>query len=251
MKNSHLKEVTTEDGTITLYNEKFKEACHSASGATNETITHYFEGCKVAEKLENSNKIKILEVGFGTGNGFVTTFRQIKACNLDHKQILFTSLEIDIENILWAKLNYPELKELNIDTNPIELDLGNIHLQIYIGDARDSVDKLNNTFDCIYQDAFSPKRNPRLWTVQWFKQLKKVSHPETIMSTYSASSSIRKSMREAGWILYSGVRFGTKRSSTRATLNGEHDSEILSSLERSPAIIITDDNAEDYRKKDD
>lgn len=251
MKNSHLKEVTTDDGTKTLYNEKFKEACHSISGATNETITHYFKGCRVVEKLLKANNINILEIGFGTGNGFVTTLRQIKACNLAHKQVLFSSLEIDINNIIWAKKNYPELCKLNIETNPIELREGNILLQIYIGDARETINKLESSYDCIYQDAFSPKRNPRLWTVEWFKQLKKVSHPETVMSTYSASSSIRKSMREAGWILYQGEKFGTKRSSTRATLHGEHDIEIINSLDRSPAITITDDNAEEYRKKDD
>ena len=74
----------------------------------------------------------------------------------------------------------------------------NFHLIILIGDARVSLPKFKNDhdikFDCIYQDAFSPKRNAILWTSEWFKLLKSISNQDCIMSTYSASSSIRKSM---------------------------------------------------------
>lgn len=67
-----------------------------------------------------------------------------------------------------------------------------------------------------------------------------------ILSTYSASSSIRKSLTEAGWILKRGDKFGPKRSSTRAYLRGETDPEILLHLERSPVAALTDDNADAF-----
>jgi tRNA U34 5-methylaminomethyl-2-thiouridine-forming methyltransferase MnmC len=247
--HSHLKEMPTQDGTITLYNERFKEACHSTDGATNETITHYIKGCELIEKARVLDQINILEMGFGTGNGFITTLNQLQ--NL-HCKVNFISLEIDIENIKWAIKHYPELAKLNLDENLICASFDNIELKIFIGDARETIKLLGDyKFDCIYQDAFSPKRNPRLWTVEWFKDLKHLSKTDTIMSTYSASSSIRKSMHKAGWSVYNGVKFGKKRSSTRATLNGETQTEILQQFERSPAITITDANAEEYRKKDD
>lgn len=238
----YLKEVTTDDGTVTLYNEKFKEACHSTSGATQETITHYFNGCQVADKLKKYNKVNILEVGFGTGNGFVTTLRQIKACKLSELQVNFTSLELDIENIIWAANHYPELNELSIEQNPINLKIDNISLKIYLGDARETIKQLNEKFDCIYQDAFSPKKNPTLWTTEWFIDLKNLSKADTILSTYSASSAIQKSLVNAGWSIYPGEKFGPKRASTRATLNRESDINMIDKLNRSPVEAFTDQN---------
>jgi hypothetical protein len=63
-----------------------------------------------------------------------------------------------------------------------------------------------------------------------------------IMSTYSSSSSIRKSMLKANWKLYKGEKFGPKRSSTRAKVTGETDADILTHLENSPVHAITDEN---------
>lgn len=244
LMKTYLKEVTTDDGTVTLYNEKFNEACHSTSGATQETITHYFNGCKVAEKLRNLKKINILEIGFGTGNGFVTTYRKIKSCNLEEYPIKFVSLELDIENIEWAIKHYPELNNLPINSNQIKFKIENIELEIHLGDARKTIQNLNEKFDCIYQDAFSPKRNPTLWTTEWFEDLKKLSKSDTILSTYSASSAIQKSLLNAGWKIYPGEKFGPKRASTRATLQGESDPEMIEKLKRSPVVAFTDMNIE-------
>src|SRR5690606_27427663 len=109
-------------------------------------------------------------------------------------------------------------------------------LKILIGDARITlphyIKKHSLKVHAIYQDAFSPKRNPDLWTVEWFTLLKEISHQDVIMSTYSSSSAIRKSMAEAGFTLYPGEKFGPKRSSTRARLKGEMDPETLLHLQR-------------------
>jgi tRNA U34 5-methylaminomethyl-2-thiouridine-forming methyltransferase MnmC len=95
-------------------------------------------------------------------------------------------------------------------------------------------------FHAIYQDAFSPKKNPTLWTKEWFSFLRSISTEDVILSTYSASTSIRKSLHEAGWKIQQGEKFGRKRTSTRATLNGETSAEILLQLERSSVDALTD-----------
>jgi len=56
--------------------------------------------------------------------------------------------------------------------------------------------------------------------VEWFEDLKKHSHPEVVLSTYSASSSIRKALMQAGWVVEERQGFAGKRSSTRAFLKG-------------------------------
>lgn len=240
---SHLKKVPTEDGSFTLYNENYSESCHSLQGPKQETITHYILGTKIDEKLDWP-ELKILEVGFGTGLGFLSTLEFLKQKDYAGK-IIYTAFEMDEPTILWAIENHPELTDLKKQTSQYLLKRDNFTLRILLGNARESINTLieqKKKYHCIYQDAFSPKRNPILWTSEWFIDLKKISDTDTLMSTYSSSSSIRKSMKQAGWSLQPGEKFGKKRSSTRANLQGLDDTEISDYLERSPVDGFSDKN---------
>jgi tRNA U34 5-methylaminomethyl-2-thiouridine-forming methyltransferase MnmC len=249
--------VETDDGSFTLFSENFQEACHSSSGARAETLLHYIQGCKIETQLNSQNQLSILEVGFGLGIGFLTTFDVLKE---SQKPWSFISLEIDEKLLEWFRLenlNHPFLKALTWKETGLvkilEARSENIHLVILSGDARKTLPAYVKTHDvkwsAVYQDAFSPKRNPILWTTEWFEFLKSHATPEVLLSTYSASSSIRKSLLQAGWILHKGEKFGPKRTSTRAALSGVSDPEILLHLERSPTPALSDDNIESFLSK--
>jgi chorismate dehydratase len=231
--------VPTEDGSFTLFSEAFGEACHSTTGAKTETILHYIEGCKVLEKIILYSPLTILEVGFGLGVGFLTTLEKMPLNRRWH----FISVELDKNLLDWFKENHPKLNLVWKD-NLLTTENDNFKLTVIQGDARVELPKFltlhPETFHAIYQDAFSPKRNPILWTKEWFSLLKKNSHSEVILSTYSASASIRKSLHETGWGVQKGEKFGPKRTSTRAVLNRSTDPEILAHLERSPVTALTD-----------
>lgn len=249
--------VETADGSFTLFSEHFQEACHSTNGAHAETVLHYVEGCKIPERLKNSQDISILEVGFGLGTGLMTTLEY-----LENSLVLwnFLSLELDRDLVEWFRSSHqdhPLLKSFTwIKKNDLEfLECENKHskITILIGDARTQLPKYINLFpikwNAIYQDAFSPKKNPTLWTQEWFELLKKNAKDDVTLSTYSSSTSIRKSLVAAGWILYPGEKFGPKRSSTRAKLQGTSDSEIMLHLERSPTRALRDDLIEQFIAK--
>jgi chorismate dehydratase len=233
--------VETGDGTFTLFSEAFQEACHSTTGAKEETILHYVNGCKILEKIFQHDPLVILEVGFGLGIGFKTTLEKIPKKRKFH----FISMEIDRELLEWFRESNPELN-LNWNENLLETNHEDFKLTIIQGDARTKVPEYISRFPvkfhAIYQDAFSPKRNPSLWTKEWFHFLKEHSHEDVILSTYSASTSIRKSLHETGWGVQKGEKFGPKRTSTRAYLNQPTDTEILLHMERSPVAALTDFN---------
>jgi tRNA U34 5-methylaminomethyl-2-thiouridine-forming methyltransferase MnmC len=241
----HLKEVTTEDGSLSLFNELYQEGCHSLAGAKSETMTHYIFGTKLDQKIITQKNIHILEVGFGSGLGFVTTREFLNEYQYQFP-VQFISLEKDISSITWANNHYG----LNLEQHPFgyRTQDKNITLIILTGDARESLPRYlkeqknqhHIVFDCIYQDAFSPKKNPELWTKNWFHFLKSTSHPNCILSTYSASNSIRKSLIEAGWNIYSGVNFGPKRASTRAKLTGTSEDLLIELIKRSPVDALSE-----------
>jgi tRNA U34 5-methylaminomethyl-2-thiouridine-forming methyltransferase MnmC len=240
--------ITTEDGSMTLFSEHFKESCHSNTGARTETLLHYIEGCEIKHKSEQKKTISILEVGLGTGLGYLTTLETLP----DHFH--FVSLEIDRDLVEWFKkenLHHSFLKNLTwISPIKLEARTPTMSLTILVGDARETLDFYcnysNPKWDAIYQDAFSLKKNPTLWTQEWFELLKKFSAPDALMSTYASGDAIRKSMIAAGWILQKGPGFGKKRSSTRASLTGVTHPEILEQLAHSPVPALRDDNIKDY-----
>lgn len=245
MKETKLKNyelIETDDGSTTLFSRLYNEACHSTSGARSETKLHYIDGCELEAKINASDVIRVLEVGFGTGLGFEETLQATKdKCFLE-----FVSFEIDRELVL----HYLDTHNMSYESldNSVMVKTKDYNLRILIGDARETIKTLQDfKADAIYQDAFSPKRNAILWTKQWFSELYNIADKNCIMSTYSASSSIRKAMIAAGWKVYSGVKFGPKRSSTRAKITGESELEILEKLERSPAILLTDENYQTYK----
>ncbi len=247
--------VETSDGSRTLFSEAFQEACHSTSGAREETQLHYIKGCCIEDKLSAGN-LSILEVGFGLGIGFVETYETLKS---HQKKWSFLSLELDRDLLEWFRLEnleHPFLKHLTWTPcgsfSLLEADNELVSLRILCGDARTTLAeyaKLSGVnWNAIYQDAFSPKRNPILWTQEWFELLKNHSRPDVTLSTYSASTSIRKSLVAAGWVLHKGEKFGPKRTSTRATLQGTSDPDILLHLERSPVLALTDESIKSMLK---
>lgn len=240
----HHQVIETEDGSLTLFSERFQEACHSTTGARSETLLHYVGGCKIVERATLQDDFTILEVGFGLGVGFLTT---LETLNTNSRNWHFLSLELDRDLVEWFRKENEGLITLDWkEDNILEGRLNKCTLTILVGNARETLpDYLRSyplAWNAIYQDAFSPKKNPILWTHEWFSLLKEHSAQDVILSTYSASSSIRKSLYEAGWILNKGEKFGPKRSSTRATLIGVSDPEILLHLERSPIAALSDKN---------
>ncbi|TNF26298.1 MAG: hypothetical protein EP319_14225 [Deltaproteobacteria bacterium] len=244
----------TEDGSKTLHSEAFNEACHSLSGAVEETLYNYVEGCEILEKLIK-NDLTCLEVGFGLGTGYKTTVEylaQIKPTN----KLTFISTELDaklveyatIENKIEKDLPYPDFSSMELRREPVEhyiAEKESHKLIILIGDARQTVLKAYESnlvagVGAIYQDPFSPKKNPALWTVEWFELLAKVSSEDVTLSTYSSSNSIRKSLIQAGWKVFNRIGFGTKRTATKARLIGESDEEVLLQLGRSPVKALED-----------
>jgi tRNA U34 5-methylaminomethyl-2-thiouridine-forming methyltransferase MnmC len=231
--------VVTQDGSETLFSDLFQEACHSTTGAKAETLLHYVHGCKIVEKSETLSPFCLLEVGFGLGVGFLTTLETLPEDRKWH----FISLELDKNLLEWFKESHPEF-HLAWNGNLLECRSEKFELTIIQGDARVELPKFLSSnkivFHAIYQDAFSPKKNPSLWTKEWFSLLKRYSHEEVILSTYSASTSIRKSLNESGWGVLKGEKFGPKRTSTRAVINQPTDPDILLQLQRSPTPALTD-----------
>lgn len=244
------KIVITEDNTQTLFSEYFNEACHNLSGAMNETIYNYIEGCHIFDQLNNDSNIHVLDVGFGLGIGLKAFYEAlIKSTNEKSRLMSYTSIELDEELFLWSmRTNFIEINFQKFNTNDLlyyMFKVGDISCTVFIGDGRKTLLQalhlnLLPRFTAIFQDAFSPKRNPVLWTVEWFSDLKSMSDEEVYLSTYSSSVSIRKSLLKSGWVIENAPGFGTKKTMTKARLKGVMSTLLEAELSRSPILELRD-----------
>ena len=248
------KIIETEDQTKTVWSEYFNEACHNLVGAYAETIYNYILGCSIPDQLTSDKDVHVFDVGFGIGVGLTALIDEAKKQTLaENKKITYTSIELDEDLFLWSvQTNFPNENFKKIENYyTAEIKISShiaINARIFIGDGRLTVPQAAQSgrlpkFTAIFQDAFSPGRNPALWTVEWFGNLKEISDPEVYMSTYSSSVSIRKSMIVSGWIIENAKGFGAKRTMTKARLHGEISPALAAELSRSPALELRDNSA--------
>lgn len=244
------KIIETEDQTKTLWSEYFDEVCHNLAGAYEETLHNYILGCHLGEQLTARQDVHVLDVGFGVGIGLKAYIGELKKHPTDGLNLSYTSIELDEDLFLWsAKETFPDFifhKKNNSYVYDLKLtDNSHLLITIYIGDGRKTLPEafkqgLLPKFTAIFQDAFSPKRNPALWTVEWFDDLRMMSNSEVFLSTYSASGSVRKSMIAAGWKIENRKGFGQKKTMTKARLVGVTEESLAADLARTPALELRD-----------
>ena len=247
------KILKTEDNTETVWSEYFDEACHNLSGAYEETLFNYINGCNIPVFFRLNKNFTVLDVGFGVGLGLKALIDQYDREINFKAQLCYYSIELDESLLSWSLtktlpfLNL-ERKELNFPNEKLIFYYGkykNSEITIYVGDGRMTLPLASShnlilPIDAIFQDAFSPKKNPTLWSVEWFSFLKSISSQEVKLSTYSSSTSIRKSLNHAGWAVLGARGFSQKKNMTKAALSGATEEEILQQMARSPSLEIRD-----------
>ena len=185
-------EVLTQDSSFTQFSKEFGESYHSTSdGALKETLHKHilpsFMFCKERKKL------KVLDICFGLGFNTLCFVDFLKKENYKgkvevHSPELNKALIQSLSNHKYPKNFDLEILDSLIATNFYKKD--NLEIFLHIGDARAILPTLKGDFDIVFQDAFSPLKNPFLWTFEYFKTLYKLSKKDCIITTYSQNSSM-------------------------------------------------------------
>ncbi len=231
----------TNDGTETFFNEEYQEAYHSTkAGAYLESLHKFVIPCKIQELSKIKKEMYILDIGFGLGYNVAVAFEQAVKTSPEIK-LNVISIEKDIsvfEKII--KLNVPEnlkkfydiLNSGNIQKEKLcskefltyVVKDKNINLKVILEEGRKTIKSLQvyeTKFDAVFYDAFSPKVNTEMWTVDIFKLVKNLIKEEGILATYSASLAVRKGLIEAGFRIGLVEPIGRKSYSTVATISGD------------------------------
>jgi len=192
----------TKDGSHTLFVPEIDECYHSTHGAIQESRHIFIEaGLKQCSKQE----IRVLEIGFGTGlNAFLT----LVEAEASGKKIHYTTLEkYPVEMEKADQLNYSE--EIDSGKKQIFLQLHTvawneeIRITPFFTLKKIEVDfteaVFDTKFDVVYFDAFSPEKQPEMWSKELFERIVSHCSPGSVLTTYCAKGIVRRAMQDAGF----------------------------------------------------
>jgi tRNA U34 5-methylaminomethyl-2-thiouridine-forming methyltransferase MnmC len=198
----HSELLITSDGSHTLFVPEIDECYHSSHGAIQESQHIFIEaGLKHCTKPE----IHVLEIGFGTGlNAFLTLIE----AETNQKNIHYTSLElfpVEIEKALQLNFSDGYSIEFRKHFELLQTSPWNTNVRISPHFLLDKIEadftafELSNKYDVIYFDAFSPEKQPEMWSLKQFQKIAEHCNPGAILTTYCAKGIVRRTMQAAGF----------------------------------------------------
>lgn len=186
----------TGDGSFTLFIPEVEETYHSTHGAVQESMHVFIEnGLKACDKEE----IRILEVGLGTGLNASLTLQHAKGnvayCALEPYPL---SKEI-LEELSTKKSDQLEMKfHLSAPNEWISIQEQFSFARMEVGlEEFQSEEK----FDLIYYDAFGPRVEPGLWTLERMQQCFNLLNEGGVFVTYCAKGEVRRNLQAAGFVV--------------------------------------------------
>ncbi len=184
----------TDDGSKTIYSERFGEYYHSTFGAVNESNHVFIEaGYLFAE----ADPVSVLEIGFGTGLNAWLTLQQAMKLN---RQTYYESIELyPIDELKARELSDHELFH-SLHSSPWERPM-EITPTFMLCKRKFDLQQIvfNRKFDVVYFDAFSPAVQPEMWGHDIFAKLYEAMNPGAVLTTYCAKGEVRRTMQNIGF----------------------------------------------------
>ncbi len=195
----------TQDGSVTLYSERYTQTFASERGALSEAEHVYLAGSGVAERLVEGRTVRVLEVGFGTGlNFFVTAEACSKnpAARLEYTALEHTLLDAaTVRQLGYGKLLASEVVEQYLvwrDVTGVNgFETEQVRLALLLGEATAQTLPAG-AFHAVYHDAFSPEVNPELWTESFLATLVTALIPGGTLVSYCVQGAVRRRLQALG-----------------------------------------------------
>lgn len=210
----------TADGSNSLMSEQFGVSYHSKHGAVQET-QHVF--INAAFNHISLPKVKLLEIGFGTGLNALMTLQNCRKTSKEVEYVAVEAYPVSMETV--ESLDYHTM----LKDNTLEQPLKTMHqLETHVLTEIESNFKFekrimlfenideSNQYDIIYFDAFAPNAQPELWDVDLLAKMYRALKKGGILTTYCAKGQVKRNLKSLGFTVESIPGPPGKREMTRA-----------------------------------
>lgn len=223
--------VTTQDGSLTLRHPEWDEEYHSHMGARTEAEELYIARSGIKEVPVAARDLSILDVGLGLAyNAFATLHAWASCAQPGSWEMVSLEINPDLVETLssgdapwmtnwsqswreWALALQKTATHQWQATITHPSSVARFQWTIVTGHAK-AVDwkaVLQRPVDFIWQDPFSPQKNPVLWDADWFARVRDVSAPDATLMTYSVARVVRDALHEAQWEFQKIPGMGSKK----------------------------------------
>ena len=185
------------DGSFSLWSGAFGEGFHSAAGALSEAQQKFVRPSQL-ERWRPGQELVVVEVAVGTGTNTAALLQAaadlglpLQWWGLEHdRQPLALALASAAFRSQWTGATLSRLEALGRSE------------RLLWGDGRQTVSRLPAALqggcDLVWLDAFSPRRCPQLWSLEFLAQLAALLKPEGRLITYSSAAAVRAALGAAG-----------------------------------------------------
>lgn len=214
--------IDTEDNSKTLLIDQADVTYHSRHGAITESAHIFIDnGLK---NIPTQNKITVFEMGLGTGLNAALTSEFAR----ENKQL------ITYHSVEKYPITPKEIEELTIakqfNNNQTQADFIEIHevnwgknesINQFLSLTKHQADLLffemrQNYYNIIFFDAFGPKFQPDLWTVDVLQKMYSSLQSKGTLVTYCAQGQFKRNLKTAGFEVENLPGPPGKREITRA-----------------------------------
>ncbi len=215
--------VETSDGSKTIELQGMNEHYHSVHGALQESLHVFIKNGLQFQLDRGFRSLNVLEIGFGTGLNFLTTLKNVmdQHVSIDYVGLEAFPLPPDILYDLGYNQHFGDecisfCKRLMSNPNEVQM-ASELHTKAkQIIESLDRVKLPNEYFDLIYFDAFGPRVQPEMWTLEVFLKMVETLSNGGCLVTYCAKGEVKRSLKAAGFIVESLPGPPGKREMTRA-----------------------------------
>jgi len=217
-----------------LHSEQFGDVYFSTDGGIEETRHVFLAGNGLPARFATRPHFTIVELGFGTGLNFLTTWQAWRGHAAASARLHYVAVEkhpLLPEDLARVQRHWPQFsalaRALQAEYPPLFpgfhrllFDGGRIMLTLLLGEVQSLLDELEATADAFFLDGFSPSRNPQMWTPGVFAALRRLAVPGTTAATYSVAGTVRAGLTQAGFAVERQPGFGHKREMLVARVPG-------------------------------
>jgi tRNA U34 5-methylaminomethyl-2-thiouridine-forming methyltransferase MnmC len=196
--------ITTKDGSKSIYIPEIYENYHSTHGALQESL-HVF--IKSGWDEVKTNSCNILEIGFGTGLNAIIT---LIAGRNENKTVHYTGLDaypVTMEEV--ELLKYDELEgiipfsesfqKLHLAKWEETIEINEQFTLMKIKQKMEDFIPEKGVYDLVYFDAFGPRAQPFMWTIEVLQKMYDALSTNGIFVTYCAKGDVRRNLMSLGF----------------------------------------------------
>lgn len=248
--------VETRAGHRAMLDQKTGEVMHPVVGPLRESDQLFVGPSRLSERLRDGGPmpLRLLDVGLGAGSNAAAALRCARSV-VSGRPLEVVSFDRTLDALALAtSVDHAAEFGFSADLQRAAWTLlteGRVDLPV--GNWRVVVGELPDTFaaepaalaDVAFWDAFSPRRNPELWSVAAFTALRRLCSSRATVHTYSGATATRSALLLAGFFVGYGEALGGNKRATVAASDPEWLREplgldFLDRLSRSTAPLPAD-----------